>query len=200
VVFGTVLFGRMQAGEAADQAVGMFINTLPMRLDLGDMETEAAVRQVHIRLGELLMHEHASLALAQRCSGIVAPRPLFSAILNYRYGRMPSLEKGTEKVDPLAGTILLGDYERNNYPLTMSVEDSGGDLGLTVLVEQALAERICGYMQQSLASLAHALKSEPHMPVRELEILPPKERQQLLVEWNATALDFGVSACLHELF
>ena len=33
------------------------------------------------------MHEHSSLALAQRCSGVAAPSPLFSAMLNYRYQR-----------------------------------------------------------------------------------------------------------------
>ncbi|EGH35833.1 amino acid adenylation, partial [Pseudomonas syringae pv. japonica str. M301072] len=37
------------------------------------------------RLTELLGHEHASLVLAQRCSGVSAPTPLFSALLNYRH-------------------------------------------------------------------------------------------------------------------
>ena len=32
------------------------------------------------------------------------------------------------------------------------------------------------------------------MPMRQLEILPLQERRQLLVDWNATAVDFGADA------
>ena len=44
-----------------------------------------SVRHTHALLASLLRHEHASLALAQRCSALPAPAPLFSALLNYRY-------------------------------------------------------------------------------------------------------------------
>ena len=91
VVFGTVLFGRMLV-DGGSEGGGLFLNTLPLRLDLDGTRTEAAARQTHAQLAELLMHEHASLALAQRCSGIVAPDPLFSAILNYRHNWLPSAE------------------------------------------------------------------------------------------------------------
>ncbi|MEO3959974.1 condensation domain-containing protein, partial [Chromobacterium piscinae] len=82
VVFGTVLFGRLQGGAGADRALGLFINTLPLKLEIGAATAREAVKQTQQALTSLLRHEHASLALAQRCSGVAAPQPLFSALLN----------------------------------------------------------------------------------------------------------------------
>ena len=65
VVFGTVLFGRMQGGAGVERALGMFINTLPMRVQLGRNNVEQCLRRIHELLTDLLHHEHASLALAQ---------------------------------------------------------------------------------------------------------------------------------------
>ncbi|WP_427144638.1 condensation domain-containing protein, partial [Rhizobium leguminosarum] len=185
VVFGTVLFGRMHAGAGADRAMGLFMNTLPLRLDLDETGVEESVRIAHARLAELLSHEHASLALAQRCSDIAAPAPLFSALLNYRHNTPAMAGEGTS--DVLSGMEWLGDEERTNYPLTLSVDDFGQELGLTAdAVEPISADRICGYMQRALEQLVDALEQAPDRPVRELDILPAEERSYLLEELNRT--------------
>ncbi|EGH34718.1 amino acid adenylation, partial [Pseudomonas syringae pv. japonica str. M301072] len=57
VVFGTVLMGRMQSGEGADRAMGMFINTLPLRVDVGAITVVEGLKTTHERLTALLGHE-----------------------------------------------------------------------------------------------------------------------------------------------
>ncbi|WP_245512198.1 non-ribosomal peptide synthetase, partial [Rhizobium ruizarguesonis] len=199
VVFGTVLFGRMHAGAGADRAMGLFMNTLPLRLDLDETGVEESVRIAHARLAELLSHEHASLALAQRCSDIAAPAPLFSALLNYRHNTPAMAGVGTS--DVLSGMEWLGGEERTNYPLTLSVDDFGQELGLTAdAVEPISADRICGYMQRALEQLVDALEQAPDRPVRELDILPAEERSYLLEELNRTEADYPSDLCVHELF
>ncbi|MGF6813134.1 amino acid adenylation domain-containing protein [Paraburkholderia sp. Clong3] len=200
VVFGTVLFGRMHAGAGADRALGLFINTLPVRLDLDGTGVEASVRATHARLSELLAHEHASLALAQRCSGVAAPAPLFGALLNYRHNA-PAAMAGSGTDDGLSGIEWLGGEERTNYPLSLSVEDFGQALALTAQVaEPVSADRVCGYMQRALEELTEALERAPNTPVRELDILPAAERGYLLEELNRTAADYPSQLCIHELF
>ncbi|WP_188555321.1 non-ribosomal peptide synthetase, partial [Edaphobacter dinghuensis] len=200
VICGTVLLGRMQGGAA--EAVGLFINTLPMRLDLGEIATERTVQQTHVRLADLMAHEHASLALAQRCTISGSSTPLFNTVLNYRYGAFATEDRTTFANDhPLAGIEVLRSEVRNNYPITMSVDDYGDSLGLVALVTRSVsAERICGYMQQALESLAVTLETAPQMLVSLIDVIPPEERELLLEKWNATTSPFADNSCIHQLF
>ena len=200
VVFGTVLFGRMQGGEGAERVLGLFINTLPVRIRVAEAGVEGAVKSTHAQLAQLLRHEHASLALAQRASRVAAPAPLFSSLLNYRHIAAAS-HVSADARRAGEGIRHLGGEERTNYPLVVSVDDFGEGLGLTAKVQSPLdPERICGYMERALEELVTALERSPATPLHGLDILPAPERRQLLVEWNDTKVDYPAHALTHELF
>ncbi|MDI3230303.1 non-ribosomal peptide synthetase, partial [Serratia marcescens] len=194
VVFGTVLLGRLQGGEGAERALGLFINTLPLRLDIDRRGVETAAREAHVRLSGLLAHEHAPLALAQRCSGVSPGAPLFSALLNYRHNN-------GEAVALPEGVSLLSAEERTNYPFVLSVEDGGDSLGVTAQVTETVdAQRVCDYMVQALSSLAQALEQAPETPVCSLAVVPEAERELLLHGWNRTERDYPLDQTLAALF
>ncbi|WP_246797359.1 non-ribosomal peptide synthetase [Burkholderia perseverans] len=200
VVFGTVLLGRWQGGADIEQALGVFINTLPVRLDVGAVSVHDAALRTHRQLAALMDHEHASLAAAQRCSGVAAPAPLFSALLNFRHSAGPLLEHGGSALG-WHGVEVLDGEERTNYPCVLSVDDLGEGFRLTAqLAEPFDAARVCGYLDRCLGSLVDALEQAPDTPVAALAWLPDAERRQLLDEWNATDAPCPVETGVHALF
>src|SRR5205807_2602307 len=124
-----------------------FINTLPVRMRLGDDGVEMSMRRTHALLAELLRHEYTPLALAQRCSGVAAPAPLFSALLNYRHN-IGAAEIAREQVRRAwAGIEVLRSDERTNYPLTLSVDALEDGFGLTAQTYSWVgARRVCEFM------------------------------------------------------
>ncbi|MBU9196279.1 amino acid adenylation domain-containing protein [Burkholderia gladioli] len=195
VVFGTVLFGRMAAGAGSDRTMGLYINTLPLRIDIDATDVRAAVRDTQIRLAGLLAHEHASLALAQRCSGIGANVPLFSALLNYRHNvRLDAPSQWPCDVE------LLEAHERTNYPVTLSVEDYGDALEFAAqVIVPELPDRICAYMQHALEQLADALDAGSGS-LDHLQVVPEDERALLIDTLNATDAPYDRNQYLHGLF
>jgi hypothetical protein len=151
VVFGTTVSGRLQGSAGADRVLGMFLNTLPIRLDV-DGAVHALIEQTYARLSGLLAHEQAPLALAQRCSAVAAPLPLFTSLLNYRHTQVVA---GPQVDWP--GMRLLHGEERTTYPLTVSIDDRGE--GFTVVaqgVEGIDPERMAGYLLTALRGLLGA--------------------------------------------
>ena len=120
--------------------------------------------------------------------------------MNYRHNT-PAAVTSSAADDALSGVEWLGEEERTNYPLTLSVEDFGEALGLTAQVAEGIsADRVCGYMQRTLEQVAEALEQALNTPVRELDVLPADERAYLLEELNRTAAPYPSEQCIHELF
>ncbi|MCD9881105.1 non-ribosomal peptide synthetase, partial [Streptomyces guryensis] len=185
VVFGTVLFGRMQAGAGADRVPGLFINTLPVRLDTSRRGVLDAVRSMQADLAELLVHEHAPLALAQRMSGVAAEAPLFTALFNYRHSA------GAADADmEVEGIEVLFAQERTNYPLMVSVDDTGDGFVFTVqCVDPIDPDLVLSLMDTATSRLVQALDQAPDTPVHTLPVLNDTEQNLVLSQWNDTAAE-----------
>ncbi|WP_033008254.1 condensation domain-containing protein, partial [Xanthomonas oryzae] len=188
VIFGTALFGRMHAGNGADRVLGMFLNTLPIRLRRDGRGVADAVRQTQQQLAQLLHHEHAPLALAQRCSGIAAPTPLFTSLFNYRYagGGAVQAPVETDRQGLELQAVVL--QERTHYPLTLSVDDIAADGGFAVDVQadqRIGAGRVADMLLHALQVLLQALEQAPDTALHALDLLPVDERTRLQ-RFNAT--------------
>ncbi|MBD2790297.1 amino acid adenylation domain-containing protein, partial [Xenorhabdus sp. DI] len=199
VVFGSILLGRLQGGAGADQILGMFINTLPMRVSLAGHSVQTIVQATYHDLMTLLEHEQTPLALAQGCSGInsgmAQSLPLFSTLLNYRHSQANDEDANTV----WSGMRVITAQERTNYPITLSVDDLGEGFNLTAhTVANIDPVRVTHYLLTAIRGLIDALVHNPQQRILDIPILPAAERQQLLVEFNATQADFPQDALIHQ--
>jgi amino acid adenylation domain-containing protein len=203
VVFGTVLSGRLQGAAGADRALGMFINTLPLRISL-DGEASQVIRQSFERMTSLLAHEQAPLVLAQRCSGIQAPLPLFTALLNYRHSSSSAASENTSAA--MDGIRLLSVHESVNYPISASVDDYGDTFALTTECFYTVdAKRVVAWFLNAVTALVDAVPGDRDAvssvrSVAQLDILPANDRTELLHGFNATEAQYPQDSLIHELF
>ena len=200
VVFGTVLRGRMQARPGADWILGPFTNTLPVRVDTGAVGVAEAVASMQAHLAGLLAHEHAPLMLAQRASGVAAPVPLFTSILNYRHGQGRDRGQQLGAGGGLAGIRMLFTRDRTNYPLTVAVDDTGTGFAFTVdAVAPGDPAQVCALLHTAAASLVSVLEDDPATPLSAVQVLDAAGREQVLAGWNDTAVPVPGVGGVHEL-
>ncbi|MFI6306129.1 amino acid adenylation domain-containing protein [Amycolatopsis thailandensis] len=181
IVFGTVLFGRMNAGAGTGRTPGLFINTLPLRVRLADRSVADALAGVRRGLAELMVHEHTPLATAQRAGGV---SPLFTSLFNYRHN-LPVEEGAGTGLDGVT-PVLVRDY--SNYPMVVSVDDDGTGFELEIEATTAVDPAWAGELLVTCAEgLATALEQAPETLLSEVDILGTAGRERILTEWNDTA-------------
>ncbi len=182
VLFGATVSGRSAGPEGRESMVGLFINTLPVRARV-EAEGEcfpwlAAQQAAHAEARE---HEHSPLERVQLWSGFGAEQPLFDHILVFENFPVGAALQEDEDLRPSDVRV----FERTNYPLTVDVvPESALLMKLSYeasLFEDTAALRILGHFGHLLSGL-----SQDPLRLRELSLLGPAERHQLLLEWNVT--------------
>ncbi|RPH57094.1 non-ribosomal peptide synthetase, partial [bacterium] len=197
VVFGSTVSGRPAALPGVETMIGLFINTLPVRVRVNGAEPLAAwLRRLQERQLARQELEHTPLARIQRWSEVPAGSPLFETL--YVFENYP------DAGDAGPGRLRIGNLrslESTNYPVTLELT-VGDRISLRLTSDRARVDEIAApRLLRHLATLLAGMAEGPERNVRrvgELGLLSPAERHQVIAEWNDTSQEPLDGVLVHE--
>jgi amino acid adenylation domain-containing protein len=197
VLFGSTNSGRSIAMPQIESMVGLFINTLPVRGRVdGAARTADWLRELQDEQLDMRQWEYCHLVDVREYSRIPRGEQLFRSILvfeNYPViGKESDLPQGMDR-------RLVNCVERTGFPLTL-VATARHVFEFKFVYDRALfdddvIERMAGHVETLLASVV----DHPDALLSELEMLTGAEREQVVVEWNATSGPYPDTATIHGL-
>ena len=185
VVFGATVSGRPPELPGIETMLGVFINTVPVRLQVPEI-VPAAEWLAGVQARHVAREPFAAIALPdiQKHSGVASGSPLFETsviVMNYRIG---------EGVAGGAAGLEVSDVrivDQTDIPLTLQVTP-GTRTTLEILYDSARFDaaavtRMLGHVEHLLSQF----RDDLDRPLEAFEIVTPAERRQLLEVFNATA-------------
>ena len=184
VVFGATVSGRPPEIANVDAMIGLFINTLPVRVKIVDHQS---VVDFLTRLqNEQVARDafaHTPLVQIQSWSQVAAPTrsskawwSLKTTPWTSRSARLAahsrSANSNSSKQTNLPITLMTAPAE--SLPLKISYDGSRFD------------HESIGRMLAHLGHLLESLAADPERTVADWPMMPERERQQLLIDWNDT--------------
>jgi amino acid adenylation domain-containing protein len=198
VVFGATVSGRPAVLDGVESMVGLFINTLPVRVRVPPHDLLIPwLKQLQADQLEARQYDYSPLAKIQSWSDAPRGVPLFHTLLAFE--NYPRTAASANR-DVASVIRKLEFFEGNDYPLSVTV-DPGDTLTVKVAYVQHRFEpvtisRLLGHFRMLLEGVA----ADPGKRLEQLPFLTGAEKRQLAEEWNDTAADYPRDARIHELF
>jgi amino acid adenylation domain-containing protein/non-ribosomal peptide synthase protein (TIGR01720 family) len=186
VCFGATTSGRPPELPGVDDVIGIFINTLPVRVRVdGDLGAADWLREVQRTQVESRRFGHVALTRLHDWSDLAPGSALFDSIVvfeNYPVGDDVAAAHGLRLSD-------LRASERTNYALSVVVYP-GERLSLVLGHDPALFDRATAQrMAAQLATLLRGVADAPDRPISRVPLLTGAQAHRVLVEWNATGAE-----------
>ncbi|QNN43951.1 non-ribosomal peptide synthetase [Pedobacter roseus] len=200
VVFGSVVSGRPADIEGIEDMVGLFINTIPVRVRArGGMCFRDLLKEVQQEAISGMEHHYVQLAEIQSLSGVGGA--LFDHILVFEnYPVQEIISQGQETSNEKISLLSFEIFEQSNYSLTVVIIP-GDNLVVKLayndsIYEDAMIERL----KVHLLTLITSVLSSPDAPVGDIDYLGTVERSLLLGDFNSTGSDYPRDRSIVDLF
>ena len=198
-----VLFGATVSGRSADLAnvesiVGLFINTLPVRVTIQPQTPLLSwLRELQESQLEQRQYEYSSLTDIQGWSDVPRGVPLFETLLVFENLPVDTSFRETKSQLVIRGDRSIGS--KTNYPLTIIVNPAG-ELWLQAVYASSRfdADSITRLLNHFVV-LLEQFSQAAERPIAQISLLDPREQDQVLRQWNETSREFP-DQCIHEAF
>ena len=195
VIFGAVVSGRPGDLEDVEEIVGLFINTLPVRVRI-DPKAQLLpwMQQLQLQQIEARQYDYCPLAEIQSWSDVPRGSPLFESIIAFENfpvgeGSEPSSILNIQS-RPLWGTM--------SYPIGLSI-DPGEELLIGAGHDRRVVnDDACRRMMVHLQAILAAMVATPEARLGELSLVSAEEKRQLH-DINETWTSFSRDKTVHEL-
>jgi amino acid adenylation domain-containing protein len=197
VVVGCPIAGR--TSPEMERLVGLFVNTLPLRVELGGLVT---FRELVARVRERALGAYAhqelpfeKLVEAVQPTRVLGERPLAQVLFVLQNTPGTRDSGGGSSIESLR---LEGNSSKFDLSLELGEVDGIFEGRLEYdsdLFTESTVERLVDHLRVLLDNALEA----PDRPVHELPMLTASERQRALQEWNATESGQPEVSSVHEL-
>ncbi|NEQ65704.1 MAG: amino acid adenylation domain-containing protein, partial [Symploca sp. SIO2D2] len=198
VLFGVGISGRPANLLGVEKMVGLFMNTLPLRVEVpSQAELIPWLQQLNQKQLQLQEYSYSPLVEIQQLSEIPAGVALFQSILAFENYPDISWEQWNSSLK----IVKIDGLSQTNYPLSVLTGVINENLFLKISYDTSRFEaetiaRMLGHLQ----TLLEAMVANSNIELGQLPLMTKVELDQTLVEWNDTTTDYPTDKCIHQLF
>ncbi len=196
VLYGVTVSDRPPEISGVENMVGLFINTVPMRARLDHSKTASAnIKKMHNAVQDSSRHCHIPLNKLQALAAVTQGEALFYSI--FVFENFPFDESADDNKNLAMSGI--SSYGKSNYPLNVVVMP-GPDAALNFsydadIFEAAAIESLAAHIERALEWIVN----NPNGFLKDIDILPEKEKEKLLLKFNRTDVEIRRNVTVHEL-
>jgi non-ribosomal peptide synthetase component F len=197
IVFGATRACRRSTVSGAEKMVGLFINTLPLRVHIdGDAELGPWLQQLRAQQVAVREYEQTPLVRVQAWSEVPKGTPLFESILVYENQSLDAQLRALG--GPWKGRRFQY-YGQTNFPLTLAAYGDDELLLQLQYSRRRFDDAVIARMLEHLNTVLEGMAARPWTKLEDLPLLTEGERHQVISGWNA-GRSYARGACLHERF
>ena len=194
VLYGLACAGRPSSLPKSESRVGLFINTLPMRVEVApDSKLVPWLQQIQAQQLTIPPYEYTPLVEIQAVSEMPKSLPLFESVVVFEnYPIQP--QQSMDKLDIADVSVI----EQTHYPLTLFAVANKA-LNFKLLYDQTrFSEVTISRLLGHLSTVLNSLSQSPNRILKDILILSVTEQQQLLT-YGKSLTDNAPEQCVHDI-